>query len=65
MFQSYEEERRLRSELELRCQRLTLDLADTKQHVQEGDYRRDHYPSTKRCVGVRARCLLPLSLSCR
>ncbi|KAM6956355.1 progesterone-induced-blocking factor 1 [Aplochiton taeniatus] len=48
LMESYEEERRLRSELELRCQRLTLDLADTKQMIQEGDYRRDNYPNLKR-----------------
>lgn len=50
--QSHEDERRRRSELELRCQRLTLELAHTKQHIQEGDYRRDNYPSIKRWVGV-------------
>ncbi|KAM4599025.1 progesterone-induced-blocking factor 1 [Fundulus diaphanus] len=46
--ESYEEERRLRAELELRSQRLTLELADTRQHIQEGDYRRDNYPHIKR-----------------
>ena len=50
--QSYEEERRLRSELELRSQRLTLELADTKQQIQEGDFRRDNYPNIKRCVSL-------------
>lgn len=50
--QSYEEERRLRTELELRSQRLTLELADTKQQIQEGDYRRENYPAIKRCVCV-------------
>lgn len=48
LMESYEEERRLRAELELRSQRLTLELADTKQHIQEGDYRRDNYPNIKR-----------------
>ncbi|TMS04598.1 Progesterone-induced-blocking factor 1 [Larimichthys crocea] len=48
LMESYEEERRLRTELELRSQRLTLELADTKQLIQEGDYRRDNYPSVKR-----------------
>ncbi|KAM9727074.1 progesterone-induced-blocking factor 1 [Menidia menidia] len=48
LMESYEEERRLRSELELRSQRLTLELADTKQQIQEGDYRRDNYPNIKR-----------------
>lgn len=50
--QSYEEERRIRTDLELRCQRLTLELADTKQHIQEGDYRCDNYLSIKRFVCV-------------
>lgn len=50
--QSYEEERRIRIDQELRCQRLTLELADTKQHIQEGDYRRDNYPNIKRFVCV-------------
>uniref|UniRef100_A0A3Q2DBS9 Progesterone immunomodulatory binding factor 1 n=1 Tax=Cyprinodon variegatus TaxID=28743 RepID=A0A3Q2DBS9_CYPVA len=48
LMESYEEERRLRAELELRSQRLTLELADTKQHIQEGDYRRDNYPNIRR-----------------
>ncbi|KAM4729540.1 progesterone-induced-blocking factor 1 [Anableps anableps] len=48
LMENYEEERRLRAELELRSQRLTLELADTKQHIQEGDYRRDNYPNIKR-----------------
>nr|XP_040034397.1 LOW QUALITY PROTEIN: progesterone-induced-blocking factor 1 [Gasterosteus aculeatus aculeatus] len=48
LMKSYEEERRLRTELELRSQRLTLELADTKQQIQEGDYRRDNYPAIKR-----------------
>ncbi|KAM9803964.1 progesterone-induced-blocking factor 1 [Neosynchiropus ocellatus] len=48
VMESYEEERRLRTELELRCRRLTLELADTKQLIQDGDYRRDNYPQIKR-----------------
>ncbi|KAM8858855.1 progesterone-induced-blocking factor 1 isoform 2-T2 [Spinachia spinachia] len=48
LMESYEEERRLRTELELRSQRLALELADTKQQFQEGDYRRDNYPAIKR-----------------
>uniref|UniRef100_A0A3B3TYF0 Progesterone immunomodulatory binding factor 1 n=1 Tax=Poecilia latipinna TaxID=48699 RepID=A0A3B3TYF0_9TELE len=48
LMESYEEERRLRSELELRSQRLTLELADTKQNIQQGDYRRENYPNIKR-----------------
>ncbi|XP_056148103.1 progesterone-induced-blocking factor 1 [Lampris incognitus] len=46
--ESYEEERRLRTELELRSQRLTLELADAKQQNLEGDYRRENYPNLKR-----------------
>ncbi|KAM9845820.1 progesterone-induced-blocking factor 1-like [Aulostomus maculatus] len=48
LMQSYEEERQLRAELELRNQRLILQLADTKQQVQEGDYRQENYPRLKR-----------------
>nr|XP_057914485.1 progesterone-induced-blocking factor 1 [Doryrhamphus excisus] len=48
LMESYEEERRLRTELELRSQRLTLELADTKQLIQDGDYRRENYPNIKR-----------------
>ncbi|KPP60528.1 progesterone-induced-blocking factor 1-like, partial [Scleropages formosus] len=43
LMESYEEERRVRSELEIRCQRLTLELADTKQLIQEGDFKRENY----------------------
>lgn len=50
LLQSYEDERRLRAELELRCQKVTLELADTKQHIQEGDYRRENYPTIRRYV---------------
>ncbi|KFU94052.1 Progesterone-induced-blocking factor 1, partial [Chaetura pelagica] len=45
--ESYEEERRSRSELEVRCQRLTLELADTKQMIQQGDYRQENYDKVK------------------
>ncbi|KAI4889464.1 hypothetical protein NFI96_011637, partial [Prochilodus magdalenae] len=48
LMESYEEERRARSELEIRCQRLTLELADTKQLIQEGDYKRQNYDKVKR-----------------
>uniref|UniRef100_A0A672KSH8 Progesterone immunomodulatory binding factor 1 n=1 Tax=Sinocyclocheilus grahami TaxID=75366 RepID=A0A672KSH8_SINGR len=48
LMESYEEERRARSELEIRCQRLTLELADTKQLIQEGDYKRENYDKIKR-----------------
>ncbi|NXK60221.1 PIBF1 factor, partial [Sylvietta virens] len=45
--ESYEDERRSRSELEVRCQRLTLELADTKQLIQLGDYRQQNYDKVK------------------
>ncbi|NXX75151.1 PIBF1 factor, partial [Urocolius indicus] len=45
--ESYEDERRSRSELEGRCQRLTLELADTKQMIQQGDYRQENYDKVK------------------
>ncbi|KAG9349559.1 hypothetical protein JZ751_028006 [Albula glossodonta] len=48
LMESYEEERRIRSELEIRSQRLTLELADTKQLIQEGDYKRENYGKVKR-----------------
>ncbi|XP_077469222.1 progesterone-induced-blocking factor 1 isoform X4 [Stigmatopora argus] len=48
MMERYEEERRVRTEMELRSQRLTIELADTKQHIQDGDYRRENYPNIKR-----------------
>ncbi|XP_039385549.1 progesterone-induced-blocking factor 1 isoform X1 [Mauremys reevesii] len=48
VMESYEDERRSRSELEVRCQRLTLELADTKQMIQQGDYRQENYDKVKR-----------------
>ncbi|XP_048090404.1 progesterone-induced-blocking factor 1 isoform X1 [Alosa alosa] len=48
LMESYEEERRLRTELELRSQRLTLELADSKQLIQEGDYKRENYDRIRR-----------------
>ncbi|NWH91258.1 PIBF1 factor, partial [Aegithalos caudatus] len=45
--ESYEDERRSRSELQARCQRLTLELADTKQLIQQGDYRQQNYDKVK------------------
>ncbi|NXU58082.1 PIBF1 factor, partial [Turnix velox] len=45
--ESYEDERKNRSELEIRCQRLTLELADTKQMIQQGDYRQENYDKVK------------------
>ncbi|XP_053311389.1 progesterone-induced-blocking factor 1 [Spea bombifrons] len=47
LMESYEEERRCRSELEVRCQRLTLQLADTKQLIQQGDYKLENYDKVK------------------
>ncbi|XP_076839646.1 progesterone-induced-blocking factor 1 [Brachyhypopomus gauderio] len=48
LMESYEEERRTRSELDLRCQRLTLELADTKQLAQHDDYKRQNYDNVRR-----------------
>ncbi|XP_034614244.1 progesterone-induced-blocking factor 1 [Trachemys scripta elegans] len=48
VMESYEDERRSHSELEVRCQRLTLELADTKQMIQQGDYRQENYDKVKR-----------------
>ncbi|XP_008629862.1 progesterone-induced-blocking factor 1 isoform X1 [Corvus cornix cornix] len=45
--ESYEDERRSRSDLEVRCQHLTLELADTKQLIQQGDYRQENYDKVK------------------
>lgn len=45
--QSYEEEKRNRSELDTRCQRLTLQLADTKQLIHQGDYKIENYDKVK------------------
>ncbi|OXB79852.1 UNVERIFIED_CONTAM: hypothetical protein H355_004813 [Colinus virginianus] len=45
--ESYEDERRSRSELEVKCQRLILELADTKQMIQQGDYRQENYDKVK------------------
>ncbi|KAJ0004678.1 hypothetical protein NQD34_010892 [Periophthalmus magnuspinnatus] len=52
LMESYEEERHLRAELEIRCQKLTLDLADTKQLIQEGDYRKENYPTIRRYLNL-------------
>ncbi|XP_018423933.1 PREDICTED: progesterone-induced-blocking factor 1 [Nanorana parkeri] len=45
--QNYEEERRSRSDLDTRCQRLTLQLADTKQLIHQGDYKIENYDEVK------------------
>ncbi|KAL1780543.1 Progesterone-induced-blocking factor 1 [Sigmodon hispidus] len=45
--EAYEEDRRNNSELQIRCQRLALELADTKQLVQHGDYRQENYDKVK------------------
>uniref|UniRef100_A0A8C5LTV8 Progesterone immunomodulatory binding factor 1 n=1 Tax=Leptobrachium leishanense TaxID=445787 RepID=A0A8C5LTV8_9ANUR len=47
LMEGYEEERRCRSELEIRCQRLTLQLADTKQLILQGDYKLENYDKVK------------------
>ncbi|XP_063160602.1 progesterone-induced-blocking factor 1 [Candoia aspera] len=47
LLESYETERKNRSEFEVRCQRLTIELADTKQMVQQGDYRQENYDKIK------------------
>ncbi|XP_040204420.1 progesterone-induced-blocking factor 1-like [Rana temporaria] len=47
IMQSYEEEKRSRSELDTRCQRLTLQLADTKQLIHQGDYKIENYDKVK------------------
>ncbi|XP_067841596.1 progesterone-induced-blocking factor 1 [Heptranchias perlo] len=47
LIESYESERRTRSDLEVRCQRLTLELADTKQLNQQADYKRENYDRVK------------------
>ncbi|XP_019385350.1 PREDICTED: progesterone-induced-blocking factor 1 [Crocodylus porosus] len=47
VMESYEDERRSHSELEIRCQRLMLELADTKQMIQQGDYRQENYDKVK------------------
>ncbi|XP_069858959.1 progesterone-induced-blocking factor 1 isoform X1 [Dipodomys merriami] len=43
----HEEDKRHYSDLQVRCQRLTLELADTKQRIQHGDYRQENYDKVK------------------
>ncbi|XP_062958916.1 progesterone-induced-blocking factor 1 isoform X1 [Cynocephalus volans] len=45
--ETYEKDRRNYSELQIRCQRLALELADTKQLIQQGDYRQQNYDKVK------------------
>ncbi|XP_036313054.1 progesterone-induced-blocking factor 1 isoform X2 [Pipistrellus kuhlii] len=45
--ETYEEDRRNYSELQNKCQRLALELADTKQLIQQGDYRQENYDKVK------------------
>ncbi|XP_037655914.1 progesterone-induced-blocking factor 1 [Choloepus didactylus] len=45
--EKYEEERRNCSDFQIRCQRLALELADTKQLIQQGDYRQENYDKVK------------------
>ncbi|XP_072478411.1 progesterone-induced-blocking factor 1 isoform X1 [Notamacropus eugenii] len=47
LLETYEDERRNHSELQVRCQRLALELADTKQLIQQGDYRQENYDKVK------------------
>lgn len=47
LIETYEEDRKKNSELQIRCQRLALELADTKQLVQQGDYRQENYDKVK------------------
>ncbi|XP_028911376.1 progesterone-induced-blocking factor 1 isoform X1 [Ornithorhynchus anatinus] len=47
MAENYEDERRNHSDLQFRCQRLALELADTKQLIQQGDYRQENYDKVK------------------
>ncbi|XP_078204401.1 progesterone-induced-blocking factor 1 isoform X2 [Callithrix jacchus] len=44
---TYEEDRKNYSEVQIRCQRLALELADTKQLIQQGDYRQENYDKVK------------------
>ncbi|XP_014422439.2 progesterone-induced-blocking factor 1 isoform X2 [Camelus ferus] len=45
--ETYEEDHRNYSELQIRCQRLALELADTKQLIKQGDYRQENYDKVK------------------
>ncbi|XP_077014531.1 progesterone-induced-blocking factor 1 isoform X3 [Tamandua tetradactyla] len=45
--EKYEEERRNCSDFQIRCQRLALELADTKQLIQQGDFRQENYDKVK------------------
>uniref|UniRef100_A0A8D2ALM6 Progesterone immunomodulatory binding factor 1 n=1 Tax=Sciurus vulgaris TaxID=55149 RepID=A0A8D2ALM6_SCIVU len=45
--EAHEEDRRNYSELQIRCQRLALELADTKKLIQQGDYRQENYDKVK------------------
>ncbi|XP_012298287.1 progesterone-induced-blocking factor 1 isoform X2 [Aotus nancymaae] len=45
--ETYEKDRKNYSEVQIRCQRLALELADTKQLIQQGDYRQENYDKVK------------------
>ncbi|XP_069614237.1 progesterone-induced-blocking factor 1 [Ranitomeya imitator] len=60
LLESYEEERRRRSELDTRCQRLTLQLADTKQLIHQGDFKIENYDKVKSERDTLERDLLEL-----
>ncbi|KAJ6652922.1 hypothetical protein lerEdw1_010500 [Lerista edwardsae] len=47
LMENYDAERRNRLELDVRCQRLTLELADTKQMIHQGDYKQENYDKVK------------------
>ncbi|XP_073436480.1 progesterone-induced-blocking factor 1 [Dendrobates tinctorius] len=60
LLESYEEEKRRRSELDTRCQRLTLQLADTKQLIHQGDFKIENYDKVKSERDTLERDLLEL-----
>ncbi|KAI8510465.1 Progesterone-induced-blocking factor 1 [Branchiostoma belcheri] len=45
--QNLKVEKQGRSDAEVKCQRLTLELADTKSQIQQGDYKRENYDRVK------------------
>ncbi|XP_075706368.1 progesterone-induced-blocking factor 1 isoform X2 [Rhinoderma darwinii] len=60
LIESYEEERRFRSDLDTRCQRLTLQLADTKLLIHQGDFKIENYDKVKSERDILERELLEL-----
>ncbi|XP_070554404.1 progesterone-induced-blocking factor 1-like [Ptychodera flava] len=45
--EDFEQERKARSDLEIRAQKLTLELADTKSQIQQDDYKCENYNRVK------------------